>query len=86
MKPAQKKLSKLQKSILEKIAKSKKGFVRVSSLYDPAAPNLNAARAATSRALARLQARGLIVREASKELALLERRKVRAYRLTNAEN
>src|SRR5690349_17739388 len=56
-------LSELQKSILEKIAKSPNGFVHVSSLYDPDAPNLNAARAATSRAISRLQDRGLIERQ-----------------------
>lgn len=76
------KLSKLQKSILGKIRESATGFVRVSSLYDHAAPNLKAARAATSRALARLRARELIRRE----LVPFGRRKVRTYTLVNAGN
>jgi len=83
---AQTKLSQLQERILQAIAASPVGYVRAGSLYDHKAENLNAARAATSRALARLKTRGLITDKPPAELKSIGRRKPRVYRLTNAEN
>jgi predicted transcriptional regulator len=79
------KLSKLQKRILHEVAKSEDGVVSVSSLYDPHAENLNAARAATSRAISRLQDRGLVERLAVSSPGLAGR-KVPAIRIAGITN
>lgn len=80
---AQPKLSKLQKHILQQIAESESGIVRIASLYNPSASNLKSTRSALSRAVGRLADRGLI-EKLSLQIPGLERRRIPAVRIASA--
>jgi len=81
----QTKLSRLQKSILSALADSREKIVPVRSLYDPSATNLKAIRATVSKAITRLESRGLVER-VSVSTPELKRRKIPAIRSTNTES